>query len=260
MKYVGAKHLIGRYISKYMHDHVPPDKVAGYLEPFCGSLGVFKQMVKYKYKKFIGSDIQPDIIQMWKELQNGTLKMPKTMSEKQWLKLKDAPSPNALKAVVGFGMSFGGDFFSGYIQKYASGSGRDFYNEIKNSLKKIQPLIQKPNVKFYNKSYLAWHPHNMLIYCDPPYENTKGYSTGDFDHAEFWDTMRKWSKDNYVFISEETAPSDFKVVWRKKKKRTLSKHNRFDSEEKLFVYKGKSKYKTLREKKKKQNKTRKRRK
>ena len=41
----------------------------------------------------------------------------------------------------------------------------------------------------------------MLIYCDPPYQHTTGYSTGGFDHDKFWDTMRKWSKNNYIFIS-----------------------------------------------------------
>ena len=48
--------------------------------------------------------------------------------------------------------------------------------------------------------------------------------------------MRKWSKDNCVFISEESAPSDFKVVWRMKKRRTLDKTTRFYSEEKLYTY------------------------
>ena len=61
----------------------------------------------------------------------------------------------------------------------------------------------------------------MLIYCDPPYQSTEGYSsTGEFNHELFWETMRIWSKDNCVFISEESAPKDFKVVWRRKKKPT----------------------------------------
>ncbi len=66
----------------------------------------------------------------------------------------------------------------------------------------------------------------------------RGYSTGDFDHKLFWDTMRKWSKNNYVFISEETAPSDFKSVWSKSKTRTLNKKVRFAKKERLFVFKG----------------------
>ena len=87
MKYLGAKHLIGNYISTYMHDIVSPSMVDGYFEPFCGSLGVFKQMIPYKYKKYIASDLQPDIILMWKKLQKDELRLPPTFSEKLWKKL-----------------------------------------------------------------------------------------------------------------------------------------------------------------------------
>ena len=227
MKYLGGKHLIGNYIATFMHNLVNPYMVNGYLEPFCGSLGVFKQMIKYKYKKYIASDLQPDIIQMWKELQNNKLQLPGTFNETKWKELKVARSPNALKAVAGFGMSFGGKFFSAYIQNHASNSGRNFYNEFKNSLKKIKELIQKPNIKFYNKSYKDWNPVNMLIYCDPPYKNTAGYETGEFNHDEFWDVMREWSKKNYVFVSEEHAPKDFKIVWNKKKTENIKFKNTF---------------------------------
>jgi site-specific DNA-adenine methylase len=237
MKYLGAKHLIGNYISTFMHDIVDPSMVDGYFEPFCGSLGVFKQVIPYKYKKYIASDLQPDIIQMWKKLQKNELYLPTTFSEKRWKELKHSPSPDALKAVAGFGMSFGGQYFSGYIQKHAGNSNRDFYKEFKNSLKKIQTLIQKPNIKFYNKSYTDWEPVNMLIYCDPPYKNTVGYDTGEFNHDEFWEVMRKWSKKNYVFISEENAPKDFKVVWKKKKKRTINAIVRDVKIEKIYIYK-----------------------
>ena len=34
--------------------------------------------------------------------------------------------------------------------------------------------------------------------------------------------MREWSKNNYVFISETTAPSDFIPVWQKTTHRSAS--------------------------------------
>ena len=97
----------------------------------------------------------------------------------------------------------------------------------------------------------------MLIYCDPPYKATEGYSTGEFDHDKFWETMRKWSQNNCVFISEETAPSDFKVVWKRKKRRTLDKQNRFYSYEKIFKYSKNLKVEKTKKSKKIGNKTRK---
>ena len=143
--------------------------------------------------------------------------------KKNYNEIKELKSPNAMKAVAGFGMSFGGKYFGGYIQKYSGGSNRNFYREVTNSLEKIRIKIQIPNINFYNKSYNEWDPKKMLIYCDPPYEKTTGYSTGAFNSKNFWDLMEKWSKDNYVFISEESAPSGFVSIWSKKKKRTLDK-------------------------------------
>ena len=237
MKYLGGKHGIGNDISQFLFKVCPPDIVKGYLEPFCGSLGVFKHMTNKGYNKYIASDLHPDLIEMWKKIQNNSLKLPKNISEKDYEKLKHEKSPNALKAVAGFGMSFGGVYFQSYAQKYAGDSGRNFYQEMKRSLDKIAPFIQKDNVNFYNKSYKHWNPNNMLIYCDPPYENTSGYSTGDFNHVQFWDIIRKWSKNNYVFISEENAPKDFKCVWKRNKRRTVSSKKRGYKLEKLFVYK-----------------------
>lgn len=261
MKYLGGKHGIGKLIANFISMRCPPNEVNGYLEPFCGSLGVFKNMTDKEYKKYIASDKQEDLILLWKKLQENKLKLPDNISEEEYNRLKTAKSPNALKAVAGFGLSFGGKYFAGYSQKWAGKSGRNFLNEFKNSIEKIKPHIQQKNVVFYNKSYDDFHPKNMLVYCDPPYKSTQGYSaTGEFNSELFWETMRKWSKDNCVFISEESAPSDFKVVWRRKKRRTLDSTSRFYKEEKIYMYRGSNRKnisKTNKNNKNNRNKTRK---
>lgn len=230
MRYLGGKHKIGEEISKIMTKMYPPESVDGYLEPFCGSLGVFKYMTQYNYKAMIASDIQPDLIEMWKEVQNDTLVIPDEIDETEYNRLKNLKNrvPNSKKAMVGFFLSFGGKFFGGFALKSEKKDGKDYLQTLRNGIDKMKPLIQRENVSFHNKSYLDWKPKNMLIYCDPPYQNTEGYSAnkryGDFDHDLFWETMREWSKDNYVFISEQSSPADFKSVWSHKKKRTLSSH------------------------------------
>jgi len=240
MKYLGGKHGIGKHIVDYMIEECPPDEYKnGYLEPFCGSLGVFKNITDKGYNNYIASDYHSDLIDMWQKLQKNKLKIPLNVTETDYNKLKVAKSPNAMKAVAGFGLSFGGKYFAGYAQKWAGNSGRNFLREFKSSIDRIKPTIQQKNVEFHNKSYDEFKPKNMLIYCDPPYKDTEGYSTGGFDHDKFWDTMRKWSKDNCVFISEESAPKDFKVVWRRRKRRTLDHTSRFHREEKLYRYMGK---------------------
>ena len=74
------------------------------------------------------------------------------------------------------------------------------------------------HVKLVSNSYDSFKPKKMTIYCDPPYRgnlfNTEHFS--QFDHDAFWETMRKWSKNNLVFISEYEAPDDFMCVWEKK--------------------------------------------
>ena len=236
MKYLGGKHLNGKKIAEIIRTFAGPDIFDKYLEPFCGSLGVFKHMTDYK--KSIASDIQSDLIHLWKDLQSNTFVYPKKVTEEDWNKAKKMKS-SALKAFIGFGCSFSGVYFSTYAQKYAGNSNRNFRLETIRSLEKIKPLIQKKNVKFYNKPYQKWKPENSLIYCDPPYKNTAGYNSSSFNHDEFWEIMREWSKNNMVVISEETAPDDFIAIWEKKKIRTVVKvrNNRFYSIEKLFVYK-----------------------
>lgn len=58
-------------------------------------------------------------------------------------------------------------------------------------------------------------PNNSIVYADPPYNNTTGYGKDKFNSDEFWKYMRIISKNNKVFISEQTAPNDFKCVWEK---------------------------------------------
>ena len=144
-----------------------------------------------------------------------------SISEEEYKEAKLLESPSAYKAFVGFGMSFGGRFFGAYSQKYLGEKKEDFCKEMVNSLKRTQPLIKRKVVSFTNKNYQSLQPENKFIYCDPPYKqakypikyrrDVKYYDV--FDTEEFWEIMRKWSKNNIVLISEMDAPQDFVEVW-----------------------------------------------
>ena len=58
------------------------------------------------------------------------------------------------------------------------------------------------------------------------------------DYEHFWNWVRELSKDNYVFISEQSAPDDFEVIWEQEATRTMNKENDFRAVEKLFKHKG----------------------
>lgn len=274
MKYLGGKQRLGKHLSPYLlklwdargtiieemnGKRLRIPKVNGYLEPFCGSLGVFKHMSKSLSEKggatsIVGSDYHPDLIQMWKEVQEGSFEYPESISEEEFNNAKKLKSPNAMKSFIGFGMSFGGRYFGSYSHKYLGNKKEDFCAEMRNSLQRTSKMIQYPKVKFVQKDYSKLKPKNKFIYCDPPYEShkypikyrrdVKHYDV--FDNDKFWEIMRDWSKtgNNLVLISEMNAPDDFVEIWNMEKYRSAaqSKKTRFkgNSEthyiEKVFIH------------------------
>jgi len=136
--------------------------------------------------------------------------------------------PPELVGFLGFGCSFGGQFFSGF----AKGGNRNYVAETQRSLLKVKDKLQ--GIKFSNKSYDELEiPKNSLIYCDPPYSNTTGYSN-TFNNKEFWEWVREESKRNIVLVSEYTAPKDFTCIWSKQVTSTLNRNGKLNKIEKLF--------------------------
>ena len=249
MKYLGGKYILGKQISEVLLS-MPTHNINGYLEPFCGALGVLKRMTPH-FNKCSASDIHCDLIELWNNVQKNTFIPPNNMTEKEYYIIKNMKSPSALKAFVGFGCSFGGKYFCGYAQKYTNGKKENYLQAVTNSMNKLRPHIQK--VKFKCISYDKLRPSNKLIYCDPPYKSNKfpikyrkavrKYDI--FDNSKFWEIMRKWSKNNIVVISEIQAPEDFICIWSKKKYRSISQSSktRFKNKntkkfttEKLFIH------------------------
>lgn len=250
MKYLGGKQRLGKKIAPVLHDifhHCNENEytIDSYIEPFCGSLGVLRNMTDLDVPIY-GSDYHPDLILMWQNVRDGIFKYPTSISEEQYMKAKKIPSPSAYKAFVGFGMSFGGRFFGAYSQKYLGDKKEDFCKEMTNSLKRAAPLIR--DVVFETIDYSTLNPEYSLIYCDPPYRenkypikyrrDTKKYDK--FDNDRFWDIMREWSMNNIVVISELSAPPDFIEIWRYEqttsasRSKNTSKHK--NNMEKLFVH------------------------
>lgn len=96
------------------------------------------------------------------------------------------------------------------------------------------------NIIFKQSSYKDLEiPNDSIIYCDPPYENTTTYKD-KFNHSEFWEWCREQKvKWHTIFISEYNAPEDFKCVWEKEVKSSLSANGKSwgnkNSIEKLFT-------------------------
>jgi len=98
---------------------------------------------------------------------------------------------------------------------------RDYQDEAIKNIEKQRPNLRDIIFK-HNKYNELRLPSNSIIYCDPPYEWTTWYKN-NFNHSEFWDWCREKKEEwHIIFISEYNAPEDFKEVWRKEVKSSLS--------------------------------------
>ena len=140
------------------------------------------------------------------------------------------------RAVACFTYSYNGKEWGGYTPTDSTGQ-YNYVQQRANYYKKLRHNDTFMRTKFTVKDYRKLKPKESLVYCDPPYHGTTGYGKNEFDHTEFWDMMRKWSKNNIVFISEYKAPKDFKCVGFAKKHSTLSgSPERSVRKEKLFLH------------------------
>ena len=90
--------------------------------------------------------------------------------------------------------------------------------------------------------YKVWISEIILQQTKVAY-GTKYYDI--FDNDKFWEVVREWSKNNYVFISETSAPEDFIAVWEKDVHRSASQSSKTryknnsekNKTEKLYIHK-----------------------
>ena len=231
MRYMGGKSRISKQIAEILNSAI--DKNKPFVSLFCGSCAI-ESKVQADVK--ILNNKHPYLIAMWQALQNGWMP-PDVVTKEEYYRVKVNMDENpALTGFVGFGCSFGGKWWGGYAKDKR---GDDYCGQAKRGL-----LKDLPGVQYATFTCLDYHdveiPNGAVVYCDPPYVNTTGYTIGQFNTNEFWDYMRQLSKRCDVYISEESAPDDFECIWSKEKVRTLEKSDNVGrvKVEKLFKYKG----------------------
>lgn len=194
-----------------------------FVDIFCGGCAVIEN-VPASYRR-IANDKQKYLIAMWKSLTSGK-EFPKHIEKGFYDKARDCSHgrnddyEDDLVGWVGFMGSFNGRFFdggySGHNVLLKSGNTRDYITEnINNTIRQIPQLN---TVEWYSGDYFNCPiPDESLIYCDPPYRNTKQYATSkNFDYDKFYDWLREMKqKGHTIFISEYQMPDDFKCVWEK---------------------------------------------
>ena len=224
MQFFGGKAKIAKEVVEVLKSYRYKDQP--FVEPFCGSVNIVSKMTGNRF----ASDGHYELIEMWKALQQGWIP-PDVVTKEDYDLAKAGNVPPYLKAFIGFGCSFSGKYFGGYARnKRERNYAKDAVSSINKKLSGIQ------GVKFSCHDYRDLLVEDCLIYSDPPYGNTTGYSV-KFNSEEFWDWARHMSIYNTLIISEYSAPEDFKCIWQKNVHLDIrNKDNKLENRvEKLFV-------------------------
>lgn len=206
MRYVGGKSrhavALAEVIERYR-----TTQTAIY-DPFVGG-GAMTNVFARRYAHVYASDTHPDLIMLYQALQQGW-KPPTNVSEDEYKALRHA-EPSALRGFVRFGCSFGGNFTSGYaLKSYPAAIDESSRSLARMNLRRIS----FSHASFFDIEFI--NPAERVIYCDPPYQSTQGYSVGDFDHDAFWRRCNDLHDQGFlVAVSEYNAPDGWSCVWRK---------------------------------------------
>lgn len=248
MRYLGSKKRFVKELIPIITEHLNEDTV--FIDMFGGGMNVISEV---DHKRKIAVDINRYVISLWQSIKNSHLKneecndIVSKLSRNEYYKIKqsylnnDGKYSDALIGYVANCCSYGSSWFNGYAS-FNPNKKEDHIKEAYNGiLKQIKSFKNLDMTNFICMSYKdVTLPPKSVIYCDPPYANTKKYEEC-FNNEEFWQWVReKTLEGHYVYISEYSAPIDFKCVWEKVKKDTLPQIKNGNKPnkkiEKLFVY------------------------
>lgn len=221
-QYHGGKQRLGKSIADIINNEIENDTtIQGYCEPFCGMLGVYQHVNNHPSMRYLAGDINGDLIEFWK-----SKSIPiSTITKNEYLYLKSNPSRKAERGFYGFYNGFCGKYFSGF---YCNPNPEKELCRFNNSINRIIDFHNKfPNIKFSTGNYTQYSLlKNYIIYCDPPYENTKQHYLEKFDSDKFYTWCECMSKNNSVFVSSYNMPEKYnwKIVYEKHVNTTCGTH------------------------------------
>lgn len=227
MQYLGGKFGLAKAIGSILDDYLAVG-TGHFVEPFVGGFNILPKLKNAA--SAVCSDIHPGLAHMYYAYLNGW-GPPERVSEEMYKELKSNGANDPLSTFVSFACSFGGKEWGGYAR---SGDTNFAGVGSRSMLKAFRSLPCRP--KFLRSSYSDLEiPPGSVVYCDPPYANTTGYKTGDFDHEGFYAWAEQASEHSFVFVSEFTGPDDWPVVWEKSRKITCTTAEYKTKVDKLFL-------------------------
>lgn len=244
MVYMGSKSKYASSIVPILQDAIDRNNITTYIECFMGGANIID---KIKCENKYGYDNSQTLIALLQQAQTDFSKIPTIGTRAMWDEgkafVKDGVAPKTMSLADIGAIEFFGSFSNGgFPRGYAKNTNkRNYYEEAYHNLEKQAPNLKGIIFKCQNYWELNENTANAVIYLDPPYQGTKQYTYANvskMNYDFFWNWVRKISKNNFVFISEQQAPEDFEVIWQQKVTRTINTENNFKAIEKLFKYKG----------------------
>lgn len=250
MKYLGGKARIAKELTQAILENTPHREQVW--EPFVGGGGMSNILAPH-FNNVIYSDIDEGLILLWQHIQNNVNNgkpvpegFPENVSEELYHQLRKQPEMTATKYLVGISASFGGKYYGGYARgKTNKGEPRNYHQETIRNLTRAAPnMFHTPNTTVLHQPYYetpAGLQSGAVIYCDPPYQGTTTYRTGEFDSDTFWEwAHHKANEGHPVFVSEYNAPDTVRMIWEKeipvsvKRVQASKGEKRHTGHEKLF--------------------------
>lgn len=228
MQYFGGKNRIGRQLASVINKYIG-DK--DFYSLFTGSGGV-EQYIKANNKYY--NDLHPFLKILYDELVTGWLPTIQECSDLLNVDFNDYYSKEienfyfsinrrkdlfdiyntrqrAYICMIGFSCGYGGKWMNGFARNKTKDNY--FKTGINSLQKKLDNDLFNNLRNFTTLDYKTYaNIKNAVVYCDPPYDSTTGFTTGKFDNNEFWEFATNLSKNNIVFISEYKAHENFQAI------------------------------------------------
>lgn len=236
MNYQGGKVKYSKYIIPILQDAIDKSGYTTFIDGCCGGCNIID---KINCQNKIAIDNNEYLIELFKHIvECGTDFITEEAPTKEiWDKVK-ANKEDYPKWYVGYIEHLCSFNSRGWIGGYGVKSkDRYQYGERRNGVIRQAPLLK--DIKFIAGDVNELDANKCVIYFDPPYDGTKKYDSlvnNPFDYNKFWNTVRRLSSSNFVFVSEARAPDDFIPIWTLETKRNI-RGNTYTATENLFVYK-----------------------
>jgi len=242
LKWSGSKNSQAKQIISFL-----PKKINYYFEPFLGGGSIFLELLEsdIEVDTFVLSDVNKELIDVWQMIQNNpyfliwTYKQHYNNFNKGDIQQR---KDYFQKVRTDFNLNKKPEDFYWIMRTTTNGMPRynklgEFNNSCHFSRPGMHPdevekvvlyyseLMSGKKITFYNVSYEfisignlnSYFEHDDIIYCDPPYQQTKGMYFNNFDNNKFINWLNnlncKWllSYDGKVNDSEvDHIPPSFK--------------------------------------------------